>query len=538
MPLTFNPDDWFLDTRENPDTLVGPETVNNQVTELIDGACYMAKLYELLTSAGSGDFFWYAGLELNLDLELIDKNGQATVANVFREARERGVDIRVMLSNHLSNSNNRADRAFRKLDKPIECILDSRFRDFGSAHQKFSILFTDRAHAPDPADRLPEKQLHAFCGGIDLQVDRWDTMDHGELGTSGFRKFKDFPAGWHDVHALIRGDACVHFVLMFVERWNNPEPPRINERGPYTPIKQAVPAETTEPPGKHMVQVLRTYSCGYDELHVKPLPPMAGVPAGAVGATVEHVDYPFAKAGEFSARAACLKAIAKARDFIYIEDQYFFSYEIAIALRDALIAHEKLQVIVLVAQEPTGDKGTRLENYYHFRTLNGLALELVNGDRYQNFAIFDLRKPRKDSTEEDQIYVHAKLMIVDDLWVQIGSMNCNRRSMTHDLEAAVAIVDPETEPVQYGSYGVASKFARRLRLRLWREHLRVPDELIDDPTSGIRVWSDIADGKYAHVRHHEAASKIWRSAYLWRTIGDPQGTCAGADSIPDPWPET
>ena len=43
--------------------------------------------------------------------------------------------------------------------------------------------------------------------------------------------------------------------------------------------------------------------------------------------------------------------------------------------------------------------------------------------------------------DEWPIYVHAKVCIIDDVWMTIGSDNLNRRSWTHDSELSCAIID-------------------------------------------------------------------------------------------------
>ena len=43
------------------------------------------------------------------------------------------------------------------------------------------------------------------------------------------------------------------------------------------------------------------------------------------------------------------------------------------------------------------------------------------------------------------IYVHAKVCVVDDHWMTIGSDNLNLRSWTHDSELTCAVVDPDGE---------------------------------------------------------------------------------------------
>ncbi len=193
-----------------------------------------------------------------------------------------------------------------------------------------------------------------------------------------------------------------------------------------------------------------------------------------------------------------------------------------------------LRVIVVVTREPAADPAPQWENYFHARTIRLIEQRIEGTVGEGHFAIYDLGI---DDPDIEQIYVHAKLMIVDDIWVQIGSMNCNRRSMTHDLECCVAVVDESVETVTYGSYLQACTFARKLRKRLWSEHLEIAptDPRIDDPQAAFEVWADIsANNKVTRLGRHLAAADRWPGLGAWSTGGDPQGTCAGEPEIPDP----
>ena len=80
----------------------------------------------------------------------------------------------------------------------------------------------------------------------------------------------------------------------------------------------------------------------------------------------------------------------------------------------------------------------------------------------------------------DQLYVHAKVAVVDDRWLTIGSANLNAHSFFNDTEVNVAVADPE--------------LARATRLRLWAEHLELPvDEVAGAPADVVdRLWRPIA----------------------------------------------
>ena len=75
----------------------------------------------------------------------------------------------------------------------------------------------------------------------------------------------------------------------------------------------------------------------------------------------------------------------------------------------------------------------------------------------------------------DPIYVHAKIAIIDDKWLTLGSANLNEHSLFNDTEMNVVSHDPEV--------------ARQTRLRLWSEHLELPDRRDPRPTRSRRSTS-------------------------------------------------
>ena len=78
------------------------------------------------------------------------------------------------------------------------------------------------------------------------------------------------------------------------------------------------------------------------------------------------------------------------------------------------------------------------------------------------------------------LYVHAKIGIVDDAWLSIGSANLNEHSFFNDTEMNVVTCDHTV--------------ARQTRLRLWAEHLERPvEEISGEPTRVIdQLWRPIA----------------------------------------------
>ena len=200
--------------------------------------------------------------------------------------------------------------------------------------------------------------------------------------------------------------------------------------------------DDSKPVGRHAVQVLRTY------------------PA-------KRPRHPFAPEGERSIARAYLKAFARARRLVYVEDQYLWSSAAAGFLGDRLRTEPRLHLVAVVPRYP--DQDGRLSGP-PYRVGQQKAIEMLRQAGGDRVAIFDL-----EAESGWPIYVHSKVCIVDDVWMIIGSDNLNMRSWTNDSELSCAIIDEqrdERHPADPGDQGDGARvLARETRLRLWREHL-------------------------------------------------------------------
>jgi phosphatidylserine/phosphatidylglycerophosphate/cardiolipin synthase-like enzyme len=280
-------------------------------------------------------------------------------------------------------------------------------------------------------------------------------------------------------------------------------------------VARPLPARLGDPPtlGGHAVQVLRTYPS-------------------------KRPKYLFAPEGERSVARAFAKAIKRARNLIYIEDQYFWSVEIARLLAETLRRQPGLQVIAVVPRYP--DKDGKLSGPPS-RLAQERAIAIVKNAGGARVSIYDV-----ENEVGAPIYVHAKVCVIDDVWATVGSDNLNRRSWTHDSELSCAVIDSELDdriPLDPGGLGDGSrKFARELRLSLWAEHLgRSPaDPELLDLTRGSDLWqktarelagwqSDLAKGNRppGRIRSHvvdpvPTSSRRWADL-AYRLIFDPDG---------------
>jgi phospholipase D1/2 len=170
-----------------------------------------------------------------------------------------------------------------------------------------------------------------------------------------------------------------------------------------------------------------------------------------------------------------LDCIAAARRSIYIENQYFASRRIAEAVAARLREPDGPEVVVVTSLWGP--------SWIEHHTMNALRDALVHAlrevDRHDRFRIYGA------VTEGEGITVHAKLMIVDDRLVRIGSANVNDRSFGVDTECDAVI---EAVPGERGERETARGILA-LRDDLVAEHLGVPRERV---TALVRQTGSLA----------------------------------------------
>jgi phosphatidylserine/phosphatidylglycerophosphate/cardiolipin synthase-like enzyme len=261
----------------------------------------------------------------------------------------------------------------------------------------------------------------AYVGGIDLTLlggDRLDSSLHPARGA----------VGWHDAAARVEGPLVGDVAGHVAGRW------------------RAVTGETLRPdvpgtrPGEVRVQFVRT------------------VP--------ERV-YPDVPSGDFRIVEAYVRALRSAERLVYLESQFLWSPEIVAILREKLRRppSDEFRVVLLLPAHPNnGQDDTR-----------GQLGVLVADDRDGRLLACSLFQPGR----VEQVYVHAKIGIIDDRWLCIGSANLNEHSLFNDTEACLVTCDEE--------------LVRGTRLRLWREHLETEDVDAEPHVVVDEVWKPWAE---------------------------------------------
>jgi phosphatidylserine/phosphatidylglycerophosphate/cardiolipin synthase-like enzyme len=404
--------------------------------------------------------------------------------------------------------------------------IDAVDNHFGAYHAKLALI--------KPSD--PDAPPFAYLGGIDLSPNRVDDPLHRAV------------VPFHDLMVRLDGPAVTDVIQTTAERAT------IHGAVPPEALAKTVTVPEPSPPGPHIVQVGRTYYA-----------PVTG------NSLLDS-----AKRGERTTRDTVLLAIANAREYIYIEDQYFTpSKQVLEALLGAGQNARDLQLMVTLVEDNGQVYGELRRDYVYaqlaavyrerFRvgtalrrylnptpgTFGGLGRMVLRKDvaigddeivvgpsarcptppfwAFVESELMYVAGPNGSGTGPDPpdqtwqkltvvrpspsgsrwgakqdnhdtgscvlavqipaIYIHSKLILVDDVFASIGSTNFNRRSFEHDGEIhAFALPQAlKRDPLNP---------ALRLRCRIWAEHLGLSPEmglsLLADPASAVgyfdRSW--------------------------------------------------
>ncbi len=457
---------WFLDYSAPVSTFppierhagsgVSNYTDGNRVKMLLDGQDYMETWYELVVSIiGQPDSEIYHSawrLENVHTLGHSQENSDALQALI--DAENGGVTVVPVACPNILMQRFNAPSLYRLNENGVvNAAFDFRFPSAGSNHQKFT-CFKSPAHAS------------AMLGSIDIAKSRWDTRDHAsDVG----ERNPDHGKPTHDMGVLIEGPAVTDIELSFRERWNDRS--RAFGLKPLAPHPIVSSVTSSAPIGTHSIQVLHTF-----------------------GITSESFGYTWSPVGEFSIWAAYLKAIISANQYIYIEDQYFFSFgwrpgymrsgihqesDIIFQLGESIKRGVKVVVVVPMKSE---DLVGPYQKHQRDLGVTYLANIAATSSGPGDFVIGSLHNGT------NPIFVHSKLMICDDEFILIGSANICQRSMTHDGELHIGVVDTDNILVL------------EFRKQLWAEHLQ--STILDNPIDAYNILKAQVAGSGGRLRSY------------------------------------
>ena len=425
----------------------------------------------------------------------------------------------------------------------------------GSYHQKFQVIRRE-------PDALGNRVI-GYLGGVDINQGRLDTWGHSNSAWIPPDRPSRQPSvrAFHDVHVRVTGPAASDVAHTFEQRWLFDESRRPPDVPPHDAAFDAPPADSTDVPpqaARHIVQVCRS---GY-----------APEPGGG------SAPLPWSPFGEGTIAQGFVNAIGNAREFIYIEDQYFTPHDDYVhALLDASVRNDSIRLVIVIPSNADNLFGDirRRELFERLRddpaTPRGWGDRLIVGAPMRRPVLADagriagrgrlilqqalaanvdevvlgprsrlpadipfwlsidgermLAVERRDDltvddvpcrkylvrrtgvglagplwggtarahvkgapvtlSQETGIYVHTKAMIVDDVFVGVGSCNANRRGYFHDGEITAFAVPEQLKSAPENP-------ARALRCALWAEHLGIPPSmgpaLLGDPVAAADLF--------------------------------------------------
>ena len=269
----------------------------------------------------------------------------------------------------------------------------------------------------------------AVCGGIDMTSCRWDTREHRDADPRRLGPNRKPYGPWHDLTMMVEGEAALALGELARERW-------VQSGG--KPLSPCRPQAHSPWPGKLDAEfrdveigIARTRSAWRSISEVREVEALF----------VEH--------------------IRRARHFIYAESQYFASRAIAEAIAEKVAEPDPPEIVLI--------NPLTAEGWLEVVAMDGARVRLCHAigerDKLKRFRIYV-----PYTSGGTPIYVHAKVMIVDDLILRVGSANMNNRSCGLDSECDL-FIDAERP----GNAHAADPI-RQLRLSLIAEHCGLAQE--------------------------------------------------------------
>ncbi|MGM0428477.1 MAG: VTT domain-containing protein [Thermodesulfobacteriota bacterium] len=321
-----------------------------------------------------------------------------------------------------------------KTHERIHFHLDDDHPTGASHHQKFVVV----------DDAL------AFCGGLDLTKHRWDTPRHDphdpRRRTPNGLPYPPF----HDIQAVTDGDMAIALGDLFRLRWlwaTEEKLSTVDGEDPLSWPREISPHVTAVRAG-----ISRT------------------LPAYKDRKAVQEV------------KALYLDMFAAARQYVYVENQYFTSPVIGEALITSLREKKGPGIVLVLPRNSSGllEKST-------MDALRARHLRRVLAEDHHN----RLRVVYPTLGRDGDVFVHAKIMIVDDRLARVGSSNLTNRSMGLDTECDLTVEVSHESPAREGIIG----FRNRLLSEHTGKSLEEVDEAFQVQASFLKAFDSLQDSE-------------------------------------------
>lgn len=444
----------------------------------------------------------------------------------------------------------------------VNCILCPRNPDDGGSFiqdLQISTMFTHHQKIIVVDSELPNgdsqrRRVVSFVGGLDLCDGRYDSPFHSLFRTLDTAHSDDFHQPnyadgsitkggprepWHDIHSRLEGQIAWDVLFNFEQRWKKQGGKNILVN--FSELNDVIippsPAMFPDDEESWNVQLFRSIDGG--AAFGFPETPEEAAKSGLVSGKDNIIDR--------SIQDAYIHAIRRAKNFIYIENQYFLGSsfgwksddikvedvgalhlipkELSLKIVSKIKAGEKFTVYVVVPMWPEGipeSASVQAILDWQRRTMEMMYKDIIDAlqekgleDDPRDYLTFfclgnrevkrggefepsEAPEPESNYHKAQQarrfmIYVHAKMMIVDDEYIIVGSANINQRSMdgARDTEIAMGAYQPHHITTRTPAWGEVHGF----RMALWYEHLGMLDDTFQHPqtTECVKKVNKIAD---------------------------------------------
>lgn len=407
-----------------------PVRMGNQVQPLIDGEAAFRRICEAVEAARSS--VWVTVAYIDRDAAMPD--GRGSFFDVLDAAGRRGLDVRALFWREPRLGELEPGATHFEGNTEERTWLTRRSAQFRARWDRhpLSMCHHQKSWLLDAGQEFET----AFVGGINLDAASMARAGHPPITGEQI----------HDVYVEIHGPAATDVHHNFVQRWNeSSERDALDGAWPDrdTAAELEFPTRPSSEAGDAPVQITRTvtpncYGCE------------AATPEGK----------PFAiSAGEHSVLEQYLTAIDSAERSLYFENQAIGSPGVVEALRSALERGVSVVFLVPGNAHPAfaaARKDPRAKPYFD---------KLAALGRYPRFTLAAISASRGNGHYQE-IYVHSKILLVDDCWATIGSANVADRSFRHDTELNASVWHAPT--------------VRGLRDALMSEHLGRSTADLDD----------------------------------------------------------
>jgi phospholipase D1/2 len=515
----------------------------------------------------------YTEISLIRDSRREKPGGDITLGELLKKKASEGVRVLMLVwddrtsvgllkkDGMMATHDEETEHCFQNTD--VHCVLCPRNPDDGGSiiqdlqistmfthHQKIVVVDSEM-----PSGGSQQRRIVSFVGGIDLCDGRYDTQFHSLFRTLDTAHHDDFHQPnftgaaitkggprepWHDIHSRLEGPIAWDVLFNFEQRWRKQggKDLLVNLRELNDIIIPPSPVTFPDDHETWNVQLFRSIDGG--AAFGFPETPEDAAKAGLVSGKDNIIDR--------SIQDAYIHAIRRAKNFIYIENQYFLGSsfgwysndikvedvgalhlipkELSLKIVNKIEAGERFTVYIVVPMWPEGlpesgavqailDWQRRTMEMMYKDIILALRAKGIEEDPRNYLTFFCLgnrevkrsgeyepaEKPEPDSdyiraqeARRFMIYVHAKMMIVDDEYIIVGSANINQRSMdgARDSEIAMGAYQPyhlvtRQQPARGQVHG--------FRMALWYEHLGMLNETFSHPNSVecVKKVNEIAD---------------------------------------------